>query len=96
MDDAVHPDEYRQRFAAAGGVTHPNLEGVLEVLEIGGRPAVLLECLVGLSGAEFQRGLAAAPGAWYRLACQAALSAVGDCPQRGPDSQPGRLGCVLS
>lgn len=70
--DAVRPDEFRQRFAAAAAVQHPHLAGTLEVLEIAGRPAVLLECLTGLPSQDWP-ALAAVPGVWYRLLSQAAL-----------------------
>jgi hypothetical protein len=70
--DAVHPDEYRQRFAAAAGVRHPHVAATLEVLEIAGRPAVLQEWVTGLGSSEWP-ALAAVPGVWFRLLCQAAL-----------------------
>ena len=73
MEDAVRPDEYRQRFSAAVSLQHPHLLATLEVLEIGGRPAVLQEWLVGLPSSEWP-GLAAAPGVWYRLFSQASLA----------------------
>jgi hypothetical protein len=72
-DDAVHPDEFRQRFTAAAAVRHGNVAGVLEVLEIAGRPAALIEWVNGLSGSDWP-GLASAPGVWYRLLSQAAMS----------------------
>src|SRR5207248_4887040 len=72
MQDAVRPDEFRQRFAAAAGVRHENLSATLEVLEINGRPAALQEWLSGLPSSEWPF-LAAVPGAWFRLVCQAAL-----------------------
>src|SRR5262249_19734856 len=71
MDDAVHPDEFRQRFAQAAALRHPNLAATLEVLEIDGRPAVLQEWLTGLAGAEWAPRTAA-PRVWYRLVSQAA------------------------
>jgi len=71
--DAVHPDEFRQRFGAAALVQHPHLAATLEVLDIGGRPAVLQEWLRGLPSSEWP-ALAAVPGAWYRLFSQAALA----------------------
>lgn len=46
--DAIRPDEFRQRFAQAARVRHPNVAATLEVLELAGRPAVLQECLTGL------------------------------------------------
>lgn len=71
MQDPVHPDEFRQRFGAAHGAAHPNLAGVVEVLEINGRPAVLLEWLTGLFSADWP-AFAAHPGCWMRLALMAA------------------------
>jgi hypothetical protein len=73
MEDAVRPDEFRQRFAAASAVRHENLAATLEVLEIAGRPAVLQECLHGLPSTEWP-ALAGAPGVWHRLLSQAALA----------------------
>jgi hypothetical protein len=72
MQDAVHPDEFRQRFAALAAVRHPHLAATLEVLEINGRPAALQEWLSGLPSGEWP-ALAAVPGVWYRLVYQAAL-----------------------
>jgi hypothetical protein len=69
-DDAVRPDEFRQRFAQAA-LAHPNLAATLEVLEIAGRPAALQEWLTGVPSSEWPP-LAAAPGVWYRLLLQAA------------------------
>jgi chromosome segregation ATPase len=71
MQDAVHPDEFRQRFAAVRDAAHPNLAGVVEVLEINGRPAVLQEWLTGLFSADWP-AQAALPGCWVRLATMAA------------------------
>jgi len=71
MQDAVHPDEFRQRFAATHDAAHPNLAGVTEVLEINGRPAVLQEWLTGLFSADWP-AQAAHPGCWVRLATMAA------------------------
>jgi hypothetical protein len=71
MHDAVHPDEFRQRFAASRDASHPNLAGVTEVLEINGRPAVLQEWLTGLFSADWP-AQAAHPGCWVRLATMAA------------------------
>jgi chromosome segregation ATPase len=73
MDDAVRPDEFRQRFAAAAGVRHENVAATLELLEIAGRPAVLQEWLEGVPGGDWP-GLSAAPGVWHRLLSQAARS----------------------
>jgi hypothetical protein len=73
MGDAVRPDEFRSRFSAAMGVEHGNVAQVREVLEIHGRPAALLEWVNGVPSGDWP-GLAAAPGAWFRLVCQAALA----------------------
>jgi hypothetical protein len=72
MDDAVRPDEFRQRFTAAAEVRHENVAATREVLEIAGRPAVLQEWLHGLPSTEWPV-LAGAPGVWFRLLTQAAL-----------------------
>ena len=72
MADSIRPVEFRSRFRAAIAVKHANIASVIEVLEISGRPAALLEGVSGLSSNDWP-GLAAAPGAWYRLVCQAAL-----------------------
>ncbi|HKB37655.1 MAG TPA: hypothetical protein VKD72_14505, partial [Gemmataceae bacterium] len=72
MHDAVRPDEFRQRFAAASVVNHPHLAATYEVLEIAGRPAVLQEWLNGLASNEWP-ALSAVPGVWFRLVLQAAL-----------------------
>ena len=53
MEDAVRPDEFRQRFAAAAAVQHENVAATLEVLEIAGRPAALQEWLHGLPSTEW-------------------------------------------
>lgn len=71
MQDAVHPDEFRQRFAAARDAAHPNLAGVVEVVEIAGRPAAVEEWLTGLFSADWPAH-AAHPGCWVRLATMAA------------------------
>jgi hypothetical protein len=71
MQDAVRPDEFRQRFASAVEVRHPNLAATWELLEIAGRPAVLQEWLTGLPSSEWP-ALAAVPGVWFRLVSQAA------------------------
>jgi hypothetical protein len=72
MGDAVHPDEYRQRFLAAATIQHPNVAATYESLELQGRPAVLQEWISGVASSDWPP-LAAAPGAWYRLLGQAAL-----------------------
>jgi hypothetical protein len=72
MLDAVHPDEFRQRFAAAAAIRHPHLAATLEVLDIAGRPAVLQEWLNGLPASDWP-AFAGAPGVWYRMVNQAFL-----------------------
>jgi chromosome segregation ATPase len=72
MHDATHPDEYRQRFGALAALQHPNLTATYEVREVSGRPAVLQEWVRGVASSDWP-ALAAAPGAWYRLLCQATL-----------------------
>jgi len=69
--DAVRPDEFRQRFGAARDAAHPNLAGVIEVLDIGGRPAAVQEWLSGLFSGDWPAH-AAHPGCWVRLATMAA------------------------
>ncbi|HSQ54238.1 MAG TPA: hypothetical protein VLM40_00725, partial [Gemmata sp.] len=71
MQDAVHPDEFRQRFAAVRDAAHANLAGVQEVLDIAGRPAVVQEWLAGLSSGDWPVH-AAHPGCWVRLVTMAA------------------------
>ncbi len=70
--DAVRPDEFRQRFAAAAAVRHVHVATTYEVLEIAGRPAVLQEWLTGVPGSDWP-ALSSAPGVWFRLLSQAAL-----------------------
>lgn len=72
MGDAVRPDEFRQRFAALAQVRHPHVAATIEVLDIGGRPAALQEWLSGVPSGDWP-SLAASPGVWYRLSCQALL-----------------------
>ncbi|MBX7106415.1 MAG: hypothetical protein K1X57_20225 [Gemmataceae bacterium] len=72
MHDAVKPDEFRQRFAALVHLRHPHVAATIETLELLGRPAALQEWLTGLPSQEWP-SLAAAPGVWYRLTCQALL-----------------------
>ena len=71
MQDAIHPDEFRQRFAAARDAAHPNLAATVEVLDVNGRPAVLQEWLTGLFSADWP-AQAAHPGCWVRLVTMAA------------------------
>ncbi|MBA4064440.1 MAG: hypothetical protein C0501_12150 [Isosphaera sp.] len=71
MHDAVRPDEFRQRFAAARDAAHPNLAAVVEVLEIAGRPAAVQEWPAGLYAPDWPAEVAH-PGCWARLAAMAA------------------------
>ena len=73
MEDAVRPDEFRQRFAAARDAAHPNLAATVEVLEIGGRPAALQEWLTGPPSGDWPPE-AATPGAWVKLVADAAAA----------------------
>jgi hypothetical protein len=72
MDVAGHAEEFRKGFTQALAIKHPHIVTTLEVLEIAGRPAVLQESLAGLYSLDWPV-LAAVPGVWYRLLCQAAL-----------------------
>jgi hypothetical protein len=71
--DAVHPDEFRQRFGAVARLQHPHLAATYEVLEIHGRPAVLQEWVAGLPATDWPP-LYSVPGVWCRLLSQAALA----------------------
>jgi hypothetical protein len=73
MADVAHPDDFRRQFTQALAVRHPHVAATLEVLEIANRPAVLQEWLVGLPSTDWP-ALAAVPGVWFRLMCQAALA----------------------
>jgi chromosome segregation ATPase len=73
MEDAVHPDEFRQRFSQAATVQHANVAATHEVLEIAERPAVLLESLHGLPSNDWPV-FVAVPGVWLKLVGQAALA----------------------
>jgi chromosome segregation ATPase len=70
MQDAVHPDEFRQRFAALAALSDPHLAATLEVLEVNGRPAVLQEWLNGLPATDWPAPLS--PNVWHRLLARAA------------------------
>lgn len=67
--DAVHPDEYRQRFAALERANHPNLGNTLEVLDVAGRPAAVQEWIGGLPSSEWP---AVSTGVWLKLLTDAA------------------------
>ncbi len=71
MDDAVRPDEFRQRFGAARDSAHPHLAQTLEVLEIQGRPAALCEWVQGSASGDWPAE-AATPAVWLHLASAAA------------------------
>ncbi|MBA2224982.1 hypothetical protein [Thermogemmata fonticola] len=71
MEDAVHPDEFRQRFTAVQALQHPHVAAVREVLEIQGRPAALLDWPTGLFSPDWPAS-AGDPGCWLRLLTQAA------------------------
>ncbi len=88
MQDAVHPDEFRQRFAAASALQHPNVLATWEVLEINGRPAVLQEWLTGLPASDWP-ALVTVSGIWYRLVSQAALG-LERGSRGGPGPRPAR------
>jgi hypothetical protein len=70
--DTARAEEFRRRFGQACQVHHPHLATALEVLEILGRPAVLLEPLSGVCAPDWPE-LAGVPGVWYRLVSQAVL-----------------------
>ncbi|MCZ2340439.1 MAG: hypothetical protein LC104_01425 [Bacteroidales bacterium] len=69
--DATHPDEFRQRFAAVREAAHPNLAATVEVLDILGRPAAVQEWITGAPSLEWP-ATAAIPGVWLRLVSGAA------------------------
>jgi hypothetical protein len=71
MQDAVHPDEFRQRFATMAEASHPHLANTLELLEIQGRPAALQEWVAGLASVDWPPA-ASTPGVWVRLLADAA------------------------
>lgn len=53
LSDPFHPDEFRQRFSAATQINHENVISTLEVLEVQGRPAVLVELIHGANHTEW-------------------------------------------
>jgi chromosome segregation ATPase len=67
--DAVHPDEYRQRFMALARANHPNLGATLDVLDVAGRPAAVQEWIGGLPSSEWP---AVPTGVWLKLLTDAA------------------------
>src|SRR5207245_1695154 len=82
MQDAVRPDEFRQRFAATVEVRHPHVMATFEILEIAGRPAVLQEWLTGLPSGDWP-ALARRALGW---AAPATDSKKGSRPKRLPAS----------
>jgi hypothetical protein len=73
MHDAVHPDEFRQRFGVLTTLQQGNLVATWEVLEIAQRPAVLQEWVSGTPASDWPAA-AAIPAVWLRLVEQAALA----------------------
>ncbi|MBX9625763.1 MAG: hypothetical protein K2X82_18330, partial [Gemmataceae bacterium] len=71
LHDAVRPDEFRQRWAAARDAAHPNLAAVVEVLDLAGRPAAVLEWPGGLFAPDWPPQ-AGHPGCLVTLATMAA------------------------
>ncbi len=53
MNDPCHPDEFRQQFISASNINHENVSSTFEVLEIQGRPAVLIEFSYGISQSDW-------------------------------------------
>lgn len=70
-EDESRREEFRQGFRAATAVKHANLANVLEVVEVSGRPAALLESVSGLPSSDWP-ALVASPGVWLRLVTEAA------------------------
>lgn len=69
LSDPFHPDEFRQRFSAAINLSHENVVSTYEVMEIQGRPAVLLEFTQGINQSDwisFQKK----PDVWLNLVLQ--------------------------
>jgi serine/threonine protein kinase len=66
MMDAMHPDEYRQRFQTASTLNHPNLVQIREVLDIHSRPAVLQEYVSGVPGSLWPADCLT-PAAWIKI-----------------------------
>ena len=81
MDDAVRPDEFRQRFSAAREATHLHLAQVADVLEIHGRPAALCEQPPGTPSGDWPAE-AAHPGVWVRL-LEGAAAGLGAAHRHG-------------
>lgn len=75
MQDAVRPDEFRQRLALLAAVADPHLVNVVEVLDVTGRAAAVVEWVTGLTGGDWP---VLSPGVWLRLvaACGEGLAAL--------------------
>jgi hypothetical protein len=69
LSDPYHPDEFRQRFSAAINLHHENVASTYEVLEIQGRPAVLVELIQGINQSEWA-SVHQKPDVWLNLVLQ--------------------------
>ena len=69
LSDPYHPDEFRQRFSAAINLHHENVASTYEVLEIQGRPAVLVELIQGINQSEWV-SVHQKPDVWLNLVLQ--------------------------
>ena len=69
LSDPYHPDEFRQRFSAAISLHHENVASTYEVLEIQGRPAVLVELIQGINQSEWA-SVQQKPDVWLNLVLQ--------------------------
>ncbi len=69
LSDPYHPDEFRQRFSAAINLHHENVASTYEVLEIQGRPAVLVELIQGINQSEWA-SFHQKPDVWLNLVLQ--------------------------
>ena len=69
LSDPYHPDEFRQRFSAAINLHHENVASIYEVLEIQGRPAVLVELIQGINQSEWA-SVHQKPDVWLNLVLQ--------------------------
>lgn len=64
LHDAVHPDEFRQRFATLAGLHHPNLANTLDVIDVSGRPAAIQEWVGGIASHEWP---SLSTGVWLKM-----------------------------
>lgn len=69
LSDPYHPDEFRQRFSASINLHHENVASTYEVLEIQGRPAVLVELIQGINQSEWA-SVHQRPDVWLNLVLQ--------------------------